>query len=259
MNCQNCKHPFESNDLFCNQCGAQLQPARLTIGNIFRDFSERYFSFDNKFIKTCIALFKQPEEVVNGYINGLRIRYVNPITFLIISITLSSIQVLLIKNGYLDFGFVDLNPNEKNPFDMKKFNEWSFDHQNMIMFATIPFLALISRIVFFGRKEFNFAEHNLIYFYTYSVCTIAVLVLVVPFFLVFDLDFIFYVIISFSFMILYHVYALKRIFSLTRKQIFYKTLLFLVVAMSLYLAVIIIATICFFIYAILTGGLNLPK
>jgi hypothetical protein len=260
MNFQNCKHPFESNDLFCNQCGAQLQPARLTIGNIFRDFSERYFSFDNKFIKTCIALFKQPEEVVNGYINGLRIRYVNPITFGIIAVTLSGIQIYLINNGFIEFDIeIKAEQEVKIPFVIKDLIQWIFDHQSLIMFSSMPILALMSKLVFFKRKEFNFAEHNLIYLYTYSFCTILSLVFVLPFVVALNGKMSHYAYFSYIILFAYHTFALKRIFSLTNRQILLKTLLFLLVLAGVYLLLIIIGTVGFLIYMISTGQMSPPK
>jgi hypothetical protein len=259
MECINCQNNNEETNLFCSQCGSPLNIKRLTVPSVFREFSERYFSFDNKFLNTFVTLFKSPEKVVNGYINGLRVRYVNPITFLVIAVTLSSIQVYLLKNGYIDFNIADIPQDPNAPFDTKALNDWFLDHQNVVMFLSIPFLALISKVVFIDRKEFNFAEHNLIYFYTYSASTIFLLVFVMPFFLFFPLNFLTYSAISFVLIFLYHIFALKRIFDLTGKQIFVKTLLFLPALGIVYLAIIIIFVICFFGYMAATGNLNIPK
>jgi hypothetical protein len=260
MDCKNCEYVVVEHDLFCCQCGAPLKVKRLTVGSVFREFSERYFSFDNKFLTTILTLLKNPELVVNGYINGLRIRYINPISFLFIAVTLSGIQIYLLKNGYLVFNLEMMNEEDaKIPFEMKEFYDWIYDHQSLIMFLSIPFLALVSKIVFLKNKNFNYAEHNLIYFYTYSFITIFSILFLLPFFLVTKTEFIHYSYTSFIVLFCYHVFALKRIFKLNRKQILLKSLLFFLVISLLYLLIIVIATVCIFIYMISTGQMNPPK
>ena len=257
MNCQNCEHQLTPADLFCSQCAAPKKVNRLTVKSVFQEFFERYFSFDNKFLLTSLTLLKNPELVVNGYINGLRIRYVNPITYLIVAATLSGFQIFLIKNGYLNFDLEIIPQNQdKIPFDMKNYFEWIFDHQSLLMFISIPFLAIISKIVFFKNKEFNFAEHNLIYFYTYSFCSIFTLVFVLPFILIFKEPFSYYAYASYLILLGYHIFALKRIFKLSSKQIFLKSLLFIVVLAVVYVLIIILLGIIFFIYLLSTNGLK---
>lgn len=260
MNCKNCNHHLTDEDLFCSQCSAPKKVNRLTVKSIFQEFSERYFSFDNKFLITCFTLLKTPELVVNGYINGLRIRYINPISFLFVAVTLSGIQVYLLKNGFIEFNIEMVSVNEeKIPFDMKEYYDWIFDRQSLLMFLTMPFLALISKLVFLKNMNLNYAEHNLIYFYTYSLATIFSLLFLLPFFLIMHLDFIHYSYASFIILFCYHIFALKRIFNLTGKQIFIKSLLFLLVTSLVYFLFIILVIIGFLIYMISTGQMNPPK
>jgi len=247
-------------DLFCSQCGAPKKVIRLSVKSVFQDFFERYFSFDNKFLLTSLTLFKNPELVVNGYISGLRIRFVNPITFVIIAVTLSGIQIYLINNGFIEFDIeIKAEQGVKIPFVMKDFIQWIFDHQSLIMFSSMPILALMSKLVFFKRKEFNFAEHNLIYLYTYSFCTILSLVFVLPFVVALNGKMSHYAYFSYIILFAYHTFALKRIFSLTNRQILLKTLLFLLVLAGVYLLLIIIGTVGFLIYMISTGQMSPPK
>jgi hypothetical protein len=122
MNCKNCEINLDINDKFCAQCGAQVVKEKLTIKKVIYEFSERYLSFDNKFLTTFKTLFTHPEWVINGYLNGLRVRFVNPITYLIIAVTLSGFNIFLMKRGYL--GNIDYNVfsgDQKAPIDMKEF------------------------------------------------------------------------------------------------------------------------------------------
>jgi len=257
MNCKNCEYEVTQQYKFCSNCGGQIVTQKLTVKRVFMEFSERYLSFDNKFLATFKMLFSGPEKVVNGYLEGLRMRYVNPISYLIIAVTLSGINIFLMRRGY--FGNIDyakMSGNEKSPFDMNEYMNSIYEYNSIMIFTAIPLLALISKIVFYKNKEYNYAEHNLIYFYTYSQTSI-VTVLLIPIVLLFDIPIMDYALITMIWMIAYHFYALKRIFNLTTKQIIFKTLLFIPIGLLFYLTIILIFGIVFFVYLFSTGKLNL--
>ena len=81
MECKNCSNQLSTNSDFCNSCGAKVIRNRLTLKNIFEHIIETFFNYDNKLLRTFIDLFKKPEKVIDGYINGVRKRYVNPISY----------------------------------------------------------------------------------------------------------------------------------------------------------------------------------
>ena len=100
-------------------------------------------------------------------------------------------------------------------------------------FFFIPLIALMSRIIFL-RNGFNYTEHLVIYLYTMSLSAIVsaliafVIIITVPqFHMIWGL--LFNVI-----MVIYHAYALKRIFDLSISQIILKTLLFILVFFGFY-------------------------
>lgn len=257
MNCKNCEIDLDINDKFCAQCGAQVVNEKLTIKKVLFDFSERYLSFDNKFLITFKTLFTHPERVITGYLNGLRVRYVNPITYLIIAVTLSGFNIVLMKRGYL--GNIDYNAfsgDQKAPFDMKEFMNTVYDYNSILIFFCIPYLALLSKLVFYNYKQFNYAEHNLIYFYTYSQSSIFVL-LFIPFLIIFKLDFYSYSLFTVLFMLVYHSYALKKVFNLSGKQLIVKTLLFIPIGFIFYIILSIILMIVFLVYLVSSGKFNL--
>jgi hypothetical protein len=202
-------------------------------------------------------MFTHPELVVNGYLDGLRVRYVNPITYLVIAVTLSGINVYLTKNGY--FGEIDytgMSGNQKTPFDMKEYMNSIYDYNSIMIFSILPLLALVSKIVFYNLKQFNYAEHNLIYFYTYSQTSI-ITVLLIPIVLIFNIEYVYYALLTFFVMFGYHFFALKQIFQLSLKQIILKTLLFIPVGFAFYMIFSLIFGIIFFVYLISSGKVNL--
>ena len=48
-----------------------------------------------------IQLFKQPEDVIVGYIKGVRKKYINPISFFGLALTLSGLSIFILKKFYI--------------------------------------------------------------------------------------------------------------------------------------------------------------
>jgi hypothetical protein len=106
MNCKNCHTELISDSDFCNRCGSKVIRNRLTFKNLFEHFSDTFFNYDNKLLRTFIDLFIRPEVVIGGYIDGIRKRYVNPISYFGLAITFSGLYLLILNKFYpeaLDF------------------------------------------------------------------------------------------------------------------------------------------------------------
>ena len=97
MNCKNCKTTLEESDDYCRNCGGKVIRNRLTIKSLFHHFSETYFNYDNKLLRTFLTLFSKPEEVIVGYINGTRKKYVDVIGYFALAITLSGLQIFFLS------------------------------------------------------------------------------------------------------------------------------------------------------------------
>ncbi|MCA0153651.1 DUF3667 domain-containing protein [Winogradskyella vincentii] len=226
MQCKNCHTTIEDNQNFCFECGAKNIRNRLRPKVLIRQINEQFLSIDNKFLKTFIDLFKKPEEVINGYINGTRKKYIDVLQYFAIALTLVGIQVFLMDSFFteeLNSSFETLkslesNSNSKNnPFNI---NLESFDdinrYQSVLYVLTIPVYALASWLVnFIIRPNFfyNFTEHLVlnIYYYAQVIIITALLSII---FLCFGLD---YLVISGVVSLLnfiYHFYTLKKVFKL---------------------------------------------
>lgn len=256
MLCKNCEISLQPEDKFCNQCGAPVVTQKLTLKKVLGEFTEKYLSLDNKFLKTFKTLFTRPDEVVNGYLSGVRMKFVNPITYLFIAVTLSGINVFLMRKGYLgNIDYSRVTGDQKAPFDMNVYMNTVYDYNSLIVFSFLPLLALISKIVFYNFKNYNYAEHNVIYFYTYSQMSV-LMVLAVPFVMIFNLDYFIFTFSSILVMIVYHFYALRKIFQLSVKQMVVKTLLFLPIGFLFYIILSFAFAFIFVIYMISTGQFN---
>ena len=249
-NCKNCGHQIEQFN-FCPKCGAKKITKRITFKNLISEFSDRFLNLDNSLLKTFIDLFTKPEEVIDGYIHGLRKRYINAFGYFAISLTVTSIYTFLTKSKMKEL-MVSTAMNEEQIQIQQSMFDITIQYQSIINFMLIPLLAIISRIVFWNYKKYNLTEHFVIYLYSYSHIITCVAVLILPFVLLSD-NILLVSVIQFTIYIIYIAYVLKRIYNLSFKSIILKTLLFFGIGGIGYF----ILTIIIVIMLLLTGQLDL--
>ena len=77
MHCKNCNHPISENQNYCDNCGAKVIRNRLEPKVLIHQVNEQFLSIDNKLLRTFVALCVKPEDVIGGYINGTRRKYID--------------------------------------------------------------------------------------------------------------------------------------------------------------------------------------
>lgn len=82
MDCKNCNNSLPIACSYCPDCGAKVIRNRLTLKNLWSDVTERFFNLDNTILKTFLHLCTTPDVVIQGYISGVRKKYMNPIGYL---------------------------------------------------------------------------------------------------------------------------------------------------------------------------------
>jgi hypothetical protein len=251
VECKNCHTNLRTDFSYCPDCGAKVIRNRLTVKNLWHDATERFFNIDNTFLTTFKHLFTKPDEVIGGYINGVRKKYLNPISYFTIAITLGGLFVYVYTEFFpnaLDFDFLyktgdSITEAEKFGQDFqKKINTYLFKYQSLFYIAMLPFLALISRLVFINKKQFNLSEHFVINIYAYSQMSIVINILYLL--SVWNSKMLYYV--SFGNMIFqigFFTWVFYKLFSLTIKQTVFKLLLFLILLGAIFFVFIIIATV----------------
>jgi hypothetical protein len=183
VNCKSCDKVLHASQNFCDYCGAKIIHNRLTPKVLLHQINEQFLSIDNKFLRTFIDLFKQPEDVIAGYINGTRKKYIDVLQYFAISLTLAGIQFYLIKTFYieqLEDPFQMIDPNLKDNEFMRNYQKTMNDmmddgsnFQSLMYILSVPFTAIGTWIAykFTGYKRFNLTEHFVINLY-YSGQTI---------------------------------------------------------------------------------------
>jgi len=119
MNCKNCNHNIADTNQFCPNCGAKVVLERITTKKLWKDFAVNFFGWDNKYLVTLKKLILKPEQVFNGYFNGVRKRYVNPFAFLAIGTALAVLVFSALSDSYIQM-MSDVNEQYMSFF----WNKW---------------------------------------------------------------------------------------------------------------------------------------
>lgn len=82
--CPNCDEPI-SGEKYCPNCGQKTNNHRLTVQHFISETLSNFFAFDGRFFLTFKVLFTKPGRVARNFINGQRMRYMNPVRIYFLS------------------------------------------------------------------------------------------------------------------------------------------------------------------------------
>lgn len=263
MNCKNCGHHIEEWQNFCPNCGAKVIRNRLTPRILAEQVNQEILAIDNRLFRTFYALFRAPEDVIVGYINGVRRKYQDVLQYFAIALTLTGFQVFLISflfpesfevsNSFTQ-SIDNLPGQENNPFRNLSYKDTS-DYQGLGYILTLPFYALSTWIAYsiFGDKRFNLTEHFVINLY-YSAQIIILTAFMTFIGVVFGLDYLTASLITIIPLYVYYYFVLKRVFEDSYLLTFAKFLIVQVVNIIIYAIIGVAAVIGVIIYKLSTGG-----
>ncbi|WP_290474895.1 DUF3667 domain-containing protein [Leeuwenhoekiella sp. UBA1003] len=216
----------------------------MTIKNLLEDLNDRFLNIDAGLPKTFIALFTKPEDVIGGYIEGVRKKYLSAFGYFALSLTVAGIYVFILREYFLDtfLGNFELaeGQSEVELSVIKDFTIKINEYQALLSILSIPLLALISRIVFWNYKKYNYLEHIVIYLYAFSHINLVFYILLVLTMWSPDL-YTYFSFISVIGYLFYICYVLKRLYQLNTASLILKTLLFGVLG-SVFFVIISIVT-----------------
>ncbi|MGX1929649.1 DUF3667 domain-containing protein [Flagellimonas sp. 2504JD4-2] len=206
MECKNCGATLRSDFGYCPACGAKVVRNRLTLKNVFQDLSFQVFNLDNTFIKTFRHLFSKPADVIDTYISGTRKRYMNPISYFAIAITLSGIMFFVLRNLYR-VNLTNSSFTDNQPTNM----EFIFDYQGLLSYLIMPIYALMTWLLFMDKKKLNYTEHLVTNAYITGQTSFVQVIVCLLLFGIFDIR---YDIFNWSFLlviVIYQFYVLGKI------------------------------------------------
>lgn len=174
MICKNCSNNLRTDFSYCPDCGSKIVRNRLTPKSLTYDFLERYFNLDNTFLNTIWHMIIKPENVCGGYISGLRKKYLNPVSMLAISLTLSGFVLFLMKKiawTSIDFSKISYAQTSSGGVGTEKIMSATMEYSSLLFLFYIPVLAFASYL-FFNKKQYNFAEHVVTSIYSLTTFSI---------------------------------------------------------------------------------------
>ena len=146
--CRNCHQQLSGH--YCSNCGQPANTPDIGPKFIFRQLRKAFISFNSGYFYTVKTLMLRPGEMLRGYIEGKRIKQMNPFSF-----------VLLTAGAYV-FLFTYYNiktlPNSAGDIDFQAFTTWYSSHFAFFQLCLIPLYSFGTWIAF-GRKRFNFSEY----------------------------------------------------------------------------------------------------
>jgi hypothetical protein len=239
MKCANCDNSLRSDFSFCPTCGGKVIRNRLTLKNVWEDISYQVFNLDNTFLKTFRHLFSQPQSVIESYNSGVRKRYMNPISYFAIGVTISGIMFYILQDIYgvklTETSFA----NENTPK-----MDFVFDYQGILSYLIMPFYALMTWVLFLDKKALNYTEHLVANAYIVGQVTFVQFLICIPLFGFFDVSYEPVNGLILLFMVAYQFYALKKIHqinffeSLIRALAYFIMLIVLMMGIGIFIAII---------------------
>lgn len=239
--CKNCSKLLYEGQNFCSKCGAKWIDKRITMRKVGSDFADMYIGFDTKFMRTFLDLFTKPDQVINGYIYGRRMNYMDATRYLLLAVFITGISVFIMNNsdGYqqvLDAQLSAATVEAKSEVDqqkmlvvIKEFINTINNYQGFILILSLPILALAARITFWGKRFFNYTEQVVFYMYTYGHSTIILALITIILMLANPQLFMEFSFISAPLLFLYNAFCYKKVFNLSIGQTILRSLIGLVV------------------------------
>jgi hypothetical protein len=239
----------------CASCGAKWIQNRITMRQVGMDFTDMYLGLDTKFVHTFVDLFRKPGEVITGYINGRRVYYMDAIRYLLLALFVTGIYMFIMRSsGALDqymnefqtgwsHASVDGENNQKAFEIQQRVTDTIFDYLSVLTLLTIPLLAFVGRITFWGKRYFNFTEHIVFYLYTFAHITIATTPISLMLLWISPEAFTYWSLLTYPIMFVYNAYCYKRCFKIDWQTTILKSLISVII--------LIISMVLFFLLAIL--------
>ncbi|WP_276132110.1 DUF3667 domain-containing protein [Polluticoccus soli] len=152
--CLNCGHQYVGN--FCSSCGQKARTHRVTFSTIADEIPHTVFHVDKGFFYTLARLMKQPGKVIREFLDGKRISYFQPLSYLIILSTFCS---------FVSHIFITETPHPKVLFP--NVATFYFKHPAVMYSSLIPLISLWSWS-FNRRAGYNYWEHTVLNTYLVS-------------------------------------------------------------------------------------------
>lgn len=166
--CKNCNHTFEGN--YCNYCGQAAATSTINKHFLLHDIQMGFLSFDRGILFTIRELITRPGLAIKDFLEGKRVRYYKPISFLLLFVGIYSFIFL-----FFDIDVTRLSAYKDTGDISYKATEWITNHFAVVSLMLLPVFSL-STFLAFRRYGYNYMEHIVINSYLLGMTTLIAIV-----------------------------------------------------------------------------------
>ncbi len=252
MRCRNCEKQLNPDSNYCSNCGAKVIRNRITIKNLSQDISDRYIKVDNAFLRTAIHLFTKPELVIDGYIQGVRKKYLSPIRYLGIALTLSGLIFYIAHKIYASEIDMDVFHTGTDPKLYQKIMPVVGEIQSLLFILYVPIFTITGWLSF-NKRKYVLSEFFVIILYTFSQWAIITFPIGMIILLTDPADYIFMNTLKFPIMLVYIAYTIQRLNRFSIGSFLARTSLFFTLSFVGFLGLIFVL----YLFLFLTGTITM--
>ncbi|WP_420576569.1 DUF3667 domain-containing protein [Ekhidna sp.] len=166
--CINCSASVNGN--YCIHCGQKTKVLPITWKGLVTELSSRWLGADNRIVRTFIGLWTNPKKVITEYLEGNRVKYIGPLSYLVV---MSFLYVLSFQlTGFTPeemmdetsrmFQSPDQKLSEKQLQFINDYTQLFSKNMRLLVGVIIPFTALAMTIFY---KKRNYLQNFLIISY----------------------------------------------------------------------------------------------
>ena len=159
---------------FCQFCGQRVGARTLTVRALLAQIPQVVFDVDRGLGPTLLGLLRRPGDVINGYLDGRRVRYTNP---LVLVLLFTGFNAALFSSGWLNFSRLVVERGEL-PREGVEVMQKIFQYAALLLVVQLPVAGAITRMCFAASGR-NYAEHLVINTYVAAMGS-AYMVLLFP-------------------------------------------------------------------------------
>ncbi len=153
MNCISCN--FEHDEKFCPNCGERSEVKKITFTSILQNVFSSITNMDKGFLYNIKTLILNPQKITIDYVLGKRKGILNPVSFLIFSITIYLFVITFLKAPVESLDDSDFANSKVQKVGMEV---GLFIRTNLKFFWILSIIPLgISLKLMF--KQYNYIEH----------------------------------------------------------------------------------------------------
>lgn len=167
--CVNCRAAVSTPR--CGQCGQPNPPKKLNFAVLLKEFQTRIYGFDGMFLRSVRDLTLIPGEVARQFIQGNRVRYMGPVGYFFLVLTLSLLTMQLFEVDLYALSTTNsgllTDETEQQKIFQQKIMALIQNNMRTFSFLQVPIAAFFVWL-FFRKSRHNYLESCVLVFYTYG-------------------------------------------------------------------------------------------